>query len=120
MDISNLSVSEVACLDLLHPLTGEPIPGANLLMYGSDSAKYREMMIDIGRKRVERKGEPMTADEQAKEEITRLASLIKEIRGLEENGKNIADPVHLLTKYPWVREQADRFVMVRANFLPKA
>ncbi len=113
MDISNLSPNETAKLALKHPLTGEEMEGCYLVVYGSDSKVYRQMLLDVARERVDKK-------DDADAPIRGIARLVKEIHGLEENGKPIADPFYLLTNYPWVREQADVFVMKRANFLPNA
>lgn len=117
MDIKGLSPVESAKLELKHPVTFEVMPDAYLTVYGSDSKTYRAMMVEAARETAEKKPEPGEIYEKT---TTRLARLVKEIHGLEEEGKAITDPVRLLTDYPWIREQVDQFVMRRSNFLPKA
>ncbi|MGL4517067.1 MAG: hypothetical protein ACRCUH_10310 [Shewanella sp.] len=117
MDIKALSPSETAKLELTHPVTFEIIPDAFLMVNGSDSKAYRAMMVEVARESAEKK--PELGDMYEKTTV-RLARLVSEIHGLEEDGKTIKDPVKLLTDYPWIREQVDQFVMRRTNFLPKA
>jgi predicted phage-related endonuclease len=117
MDLKGLSPVESAKLELKHPVTFEVMPDAYLMVYGSDSKAYRSMIIDVARENAEKKIDLEGVYEKT---TARLAKLVKEIHGLEEDGKPIIDPVRMLTDYPWIREQVDQFVMRRANFLPKA
>lgn len=117
MDLKGLSPAETAKLELKHPVTFELIPGAYLMVSGSDSKAYRAMMVEVARESAEKKPE---LGDMYEKTTARLAKLVSEINGLEEDGKAIKDPVRLLTDYPWIREQVDQFVMRRSNFLPKA
>lgn len=117
MDLKGLSPAESARLDLKHPVTFEVIPDAFLMVCGSDSKQYRAMMVEVARESAEKKPDLDSAYDKTN---ARLAKLVVEINGLKEDGKPITDPVRMLTDYPWIREQVDRFVMQRSNFLPKA
>lgn len=117
MDLKGLSPAESAKLELTHPVTFEKIPDAYLMVCGSDSKKYRAMLVEVARENAEKQQDP----EKAYSNMTAgLAKLVVEINGLKEDGKAITDAVYLLTNYPWIRQQVDQFVMRRANFLPKA
>lgn len=117
MDLKGLSPAQSAKLELKHPVTFEVIPDSYLMVYGSDSKQYRAVMTEAAREPADK-----TADAEAvyTKATERLAKLVAEIHGLKEDGKDIANPVKLLTDYPWIRDQVDVFVMRRVNFLPKA
>jgi len=117
MDLKGLSPAQSAKLELKHPVTFEVIPDAYLMVFGSDSKQYRTVMTEAARESADKKPDLETVYEKSTE---RLAKLVAEIHGLKEDGKDISDPVKLLTNYPWIRDQVDVFVMRRVNFLPKA
>ena len=117
MDLKGLSPAQSAKLELKHPVTFEVIPDAYLMVFGSDSKQYRAVMTEAAREPADKTADAETVYTKSTE---RLAKLVAEIHGLKEDGKDIADPVKLLTNYPWIRDQVDVFVMRRVNFLQKA
>ena len=119
MGLKGLSPTESAKLEPLHPVTKEKIEGAFLTVHGSDSKRYRAMMAEAARD-IASQDAAQDTEASYKKTTERLANLIDEIHGLEEDGKPIKDAVKLLTDYPWLRQQVDGFVMRRSNFLPKA
>ena len=121
MDLSSLLPSDCATMTLRHPATGADMPGMTISLYGTDSAKFRELQKDAAREILSRKrGSDVDMDAADKKAIARLAELTVSIEGIEDGGKPVTDAAILYTKFKWVREQADVFIADRANFLPSA
>lgn len=121
MDLLSLLPKESAVMKLKHPATGEEIDGMELDIFGSDSRKFRDLQKEAAREILNRKrGAEIDLDENEAKAIKRLAELTGGIRGIEEDGKPVTDAVYLYGKYAWIREQVDKYITDRANFLPKA
>tara|TARA_R110002051_G_scaffold324424_2_gene421627 strand:+ start:24062 stop:24481 length:420 start_codon:yes stop_codon:yes gene_type:complete len=137
MDLSNLNVVEKAntgeVLKLLHPVTGEILNDAGekcadkkdvkcffVKVLGADSDLYRNVV----KRRLERlqnkKSKKIDMDESEAKGIDLLAKCTLDCY-LIEDGKPIEfsknEMVRLYTKYPWLREQVDKFIDERENFL---
>lgn len=120
MDLKGLKVANSATLKLRHPVTGKELKGVELELMGRDSAEFRRMVHEDARKMQERQGKADDPESVEERSLQRTAALTVAIRGLEEDGKPISDAVRLYQEYPWVYEQAQAFILSRANFLPKA
>lgn len=91
---------------------------------GTDSAAYRRAQNTNLNKRLAKRNVKLTADELEAETIGMLAEVTVGWSGF--NGAdgvpvacNRANATALYSKYPFIREQVDRFINERANFLPK-
>lgn len=131
MDLLSVTPCETARLQLEHPTTGAKLVGDDgqpitLELAGADSVAFRAASRSISNARIERpKGEKMTAEQFDADGLSVLAACVMgwssnfSIGGAcPEYSKDKAREI--LERFPWLREQADRFIAQRANFLPKA
>lgn len=128
MDLKQLDLGaacdEGATLTLEHPTTGEPLD-ATIVLYGPDSqvvAKLRREQSDRTLARVRRSGSKrVTAAELELEACQFLATATKSWSGVEEHGQAVPfsyeNAVRIYREHRWVREQVDRFVGDRGNFI---
>ena len=116
MNFSSLKVSDTGVLKLRHPLTGEVIEGAEIVMLGRDSKAFRNLVYE------QAKLGALSEDVKANDErnLERCCTLVVSISGIEEDGVPITDPMKLFTGYPWALEQAQVFILNRANFIQPA
>ncbi|MCO7058326.1 hypothetical protein [Pseudomonas juntendi] len=96
-----------------------------IFLQGSDSQAYRTAQNINLNKRLAKRNVKMTAEELEAETINMLAGVTVRWEGfLGLDGQPIActrqSATALYTKYPFIRDQADRFINERANFLPSA
>lgn len=114
MDLNSLSVNDGPVkMTLNHPVTGEPLTHDGeefyLEIYGRDSAVYKQALRDVQTEGVK---DPEEASAKVFARITTGITVF-------ENGKWVKKPdvERMFKAYPWMREQADRFVHNRANFM---
>jgi hypothetical protein len=112
-------------LVLLHPSTEEELDITITLM-GSDSDEYRTTI----KKRFEqaqrqqaksKKGNEIDLDEAEDKSRDLLAKMTLSWENVEEAGKKVSctfeSAKDLYKKYPWIREQVEKFISDRSNFI---
>ena len=126
-DLAKLDTSKVAeeGAELLvsHPTTGEDL-GIQITLIGTDSKTFRDISKSRATASLKKKSREIDLDQNEQDSIELLAKCTKGWTGITENGKEVAfsydNAVQLYTKYLWLREQIDRFMADRSNFLPSA
>ena len=126
-DLAKLDTAKVAEegaeLRVAHPTTGEDL-GITITLIGTDSKTFRDISKIRATMALKKKTREIDLDQNEQDSIELLARCTKGWSGITENGKDIPfnheNAVQLYTKYLWLREQIDRFMADRANFLPSA
>lgn len=126
-DLAKLDTSKVAEegaeLRVAHPTTGEDL-GITITLIGTDSKTFRDISKIRATMALKKKSREIDLDQNEQDSIELLARCTKGWSGITENGKDIPfnheNAVELYTKYLWLREQIDRFMADRSNFLPSA
>ena len=126
-DLATLDTAKVAeeGAELLvsHPTTGEDL-GIKIVLIGTDSKTFRDISKIRATMALKKKTREIDLDQNEQDSIELLARCTKGWFGITENGKDIPfnheNAVELYTKYLWLREQIDRFMADRSNFLPSA
>ena len=126
-DLAKLDTAKVAEegaeLRVAHPTTGEDL-GITITLIGTDSKTFRDISKSRATASLKKKSREIDLDQNEQDSIELLARCTKGWSGITENGKEIAfsydNAVQLYTKYLWLREQIDRFMADRSNFLPSA
>lgn len=119
-ELNTTDTNETATIDLLHPVTGQPV-GASITVYGQDSdvyrseiRKYEDRVVEYAKRN---RGKVMPSEMRDELALERLVACVESIDGLTENGEPLTDAARLFTKYPWIREQVEAGVTERANFI---
>lgn len=115
---------------VLHVLDarGEEIDGCTITLLSNDSASARKMRQQMTDKRMEKIARnpaglmtPMTANENEAQNCELLATLTVDWTGFTMDGNDMsfshANAIKLYTEVLAIREQVDRAVQVRANFI---
>ena len=126
-DLATLDTAKVAEegaeLRVAHPTTGEDL-GISITLIGTDSKTFRDISKIRATMALKKKTREIDLDQNEQDSIELLARCTKGWSGITENGKDIPfnheNAVQLYTKYLWLREQIDRFMADRSNFLPSA
>ena len=126
-DLATLDTAKVAEegaeLRVAHPTTGEDL-GITITLIGTDSKTFRDISKSRATASLKKKSREIDLDQNEQDSIELLARCTKGWSGITENGKDIPftheNAVKLYTKYLWLREQIDRFMADRSNFLPSA
>ena len=126
-DLATLDTAKVAEegaeLRVAHPTTGEDL-GITITLIGTDSKTFRDISKIRATMALKKKTREIDLDQNEQDSIELLARCTKCWSGITENGKDIPfnheNAVELYTKYLWLREQIDRFMADRSNFLPSA
>ena len=126
-DLATLDTAKVAEegaeLLVAHPTTGEDL-GIKITLIGTDSKTFRDISKTRATMALKKKSREIDLDQNEQDSIELLARCTKGWSGITENGKDIPfgheNAVELYTKYLWLREQIDRFMADRSNFLPSA
>ena len=126
-DLATLDTAKVAeeGAELLvsHPTTGEDL-GIKIVLIGTDSKTFRDISKSRATASLKKKTREIDLDQNESDAVELLARCTKGWSGITENGKDIPfnheNAVELYTKYLWLREQIDRFMADRSNFLPSA
>ena len=120
-DVSNLEQDDTTTIDLMHPATGDPIPGVTATIYGQDSEQCRIATRKAMNKYTEyprkHRGKFMPSEEQEKLDFDKVVSCVKSINGLVLKGKPISDVAEILTLVPAFREQIQAEITDRGNFI---
>lgn len=126
MDIQDLKISEkAATFSLRDPRTGAVLEhdGAEMTatVYGQDSLIYRKAFRDQQNQNRHLSGKELTLEEVDDLAIDLLAACVEEIsvfRSGEWLKYDLAGEIKgLLKDYKWIRDQIDRFIHTRANFI---
>jgi hypothetical protein len=131
MDLLTITPCETADMSLCHPVTGEAITGADgapviFKLAGADSVAFRNASRNIANKRMTRKkGELLSVESVDADNIGLLSECVMGWSGNFNLGGQVPEyskdkAFELINSHVWIREQIDRFVGSRANFLPKA
>lgn len=126
-DLATLDTSKVAeeGAELLveHPTTGEDF-GIKITLIGTDSKTFRDLSKSRATASLKKKSRDIDFDQGEAESIELLAKCTKGWEGITEDGIEVPfsyeNAVKLYTKYLWLKEQVDRFIVDRSNFLPSA
>lgn len=122
MDLSTLNTAkgatEGAELTLRHPVTNDELDG-KIRLKGGDSREYRAALHRTFQDRVKRGGRTYEETEDTTASI--LAEVTIDWGGIEENGEEVPfgyeNAKRIYSEYPWIREQVERFIADRSNFL---
>jgi len=138
MDLSTLEPVEGTTIPVLHPVTKEPLKHdtgkkddkgepifepITIDIVGQDSAQYRarSRFIQNSRLKTLRKGGDLVSEETEIQDIGTVAACITGWKNVELDGKkldfNKVNARALLTRLPWLREDIDRAIVDRTNFL---
>ena len=126
-DLAKLDTAKVAEegaeLHVAHPTTGEDL-GITITLIGTDSKTFRDISKSRATASLKKKTREIDLDQNESDAVELLAKCTKGWSGITENGKEVVfsfdNAVQLYTKYLWLREQIDRFMVDRSNFLPSA
>ena len=126
-DLAKLDTAKVAEegaeLRVAHPTTGEDL-GITITLIGTDSKTFRDISKSRATASLKKKTREIDLDQNESDAVELLAKCTKGWSGITENGKEVAfsydNAVRIYTKYLWLREQIDRFMADRSNFLPSA
>ena len=126
-DLAKLDTAKVAEegaeLHVAHPTTGEDL-GITITLIGTDSKTFRDISKSRATASLKKKTREIDLDQNESDAVELLAKCTKGWTGITENGKEVAfsddNAVQIYTKYLWLREQIDRFMADRSNFLPSA
>ena len=126
-DLATLDTAKVAeeGAELLvsHPTTGEDL-GIKIVLIGTDSKTFRDISKTRATASLKKKSRDIDLDQGEVESIELLAKCTKGWEGITEDGIEVKftyeNAVKLYTKYLWLKEQVDRFIVDRSNFLPSA
>jgi len=128
MDFSNYGTeksNDGAVMEVRDEATGLIYDGVTVTLKGTDSEVFRNYTQAKTQRRINSgKKEKFDAEANEKETLKLLAMLTVETKGIEFNKKaveqDLAGFVDMYKRLPWLRDQADRFIGDRANFLPSA
>ena len=126
-DLAKLDTAKVAEegaeLRVAHPTTGEDL-GITITLIGTDSKTFRDISKSRATASLKKKTREIDLDQNESDAVELLAKCTKGWTGITESGVEVPfsyeNAVKLYTKYLWLREQIDRFMVDRSNFLPSA
>ena len=126
-DLAKLDTAKVAEegaeLRVAHPTTGEDL-GITITLIGTDSKTFRDISKSRATASLKKKSREIDLDQNESESVELLAKCTKGWSCITESGVEVPfsyeNAVKLYTKYLWLREQIDRFMADRSNFLPSA
>lgn len=131
MDLANLDTarrgSEGSWMELRHPATGEPLgeegKRSRLLLLGGDSPEARLFQQQRADQRLrDSQSRVLSASDIEADDIEGLVALTRGLENIEVDGKQVSyspEAMRLLyRRFIWLREQANRWIVNRANFLP--
>ena len=116
-----------AFMHIKHPVTNVPMvekdgTKVGITFLGSDSDRFKSIRHESANSDMEQ-DRKKTAQEIDEKSILYVAQLATGWSGIDKGGKplefSIEAVVELLTKEPWIKEQADAFIGRRANYLGK-
>lgn len=107
-------------LEVIDPITGKSTD-VFIVLAGADSPQYRNTSLMFTRRRI-RNGARSEFDPEKleKENIEVLAACTLSWKGVVLEGKELPctreNAVMLYTRFPWVKEQVERFVIDRTSY----
>lgn len=130
MDLTTLdtrsAANEGAVIEILHPITEQPV-GVQIVILGADSDAYQTALRqqqDSRMRRLQRRNAlSLTLEEIEESQLDLLVACVKDWSGVVMAGKELActpENVREVLAHPglrWIREQIDRAIGDRANFL---
>lgn len=131
MDLNKLRLSKTetgSVLQILHPVTLEPIDGMTVTLLGQDSSLYRKLQLKrqqaaLDRMAKGRNAEKLDAEKLAQTTVDDLSQLTTAWTGFVDGGKELeCNPENVLkllkdNELAWLKDQMLEFVNERANFL---
>ena len=128
IDLSTLDSRKAAeagtQLALKHPVTGLPLEGWALTVIGYDAARYQAMSEEHQRRRFDRlaQSKRLTVEELRADSLELAAVLVSgwpptfDLDG-QPFPYSESNAVKLMHRFPWIREQVERFASDRGNFI---
>ena len=130
MDLASLDLSKFsencATLHVQHPITTENMVDENgqdvtITLLGMESSIAQRITKARAQKHLNARKSKQDLDEMRQFTISLLSKLVTASHGFTEDGVPIdladeATAIRIFTKYSWLREQVDEFLMDRANF----
>lgn len=126
MDLNKLSTAEAfdvgSVMQVMHPVTGEPVDGMTITLAGQDSRRYLDAQRAIADRRLTRK-DPMTAKDLEAEDLDGLVAVTIAWTGFEwGNEPTECTPTNVRRIYAdhgfaWLKRQVNAHVHERKNFL---
>lgn len=127
MDLSALKISAAGAeMPVLHPVTGDALTNdkgdaMTITLVGTDSVEFKSIVRDRLRKQPASKAKQVDLEEAEQRGIELLAKITQGWSGIQFEGKPLAfsyeNAVKLYSELPWLKEQVDKFVADRSNFI---
>lgn len=116
MDLKSLEMEETARRDVIHPLTGEVVTDDDgnpmwYEVYGSDTKHYRKAVAEVARD---------TDNAENSAEILIMKCILTWDIVVDGRSPKVAEAVEIFAALPWLRDQIDRAMHTRANFIKPA
>lgn len=129
-DITEFETTDIADMPVNNPKTGKPVmAGAKpvtITLAGRDSEVYRKISRELANKRIEAaraagKEVELSDEELQNEALDLLSALTLGWTGVVSGGEpfpfSTENARKMYERLPWLREDVDRFVGNRANFM---
>lgn len=122
-DLESLEQEDTAIIQLVHPGTGDDLPGLTVEVYGQDSPIFKEASrkAEVAYTEYSRRNRGKFMPPERREELDKqkVIKCTKAVNGLVYKGKPITEPEEAfnLPKYGWIYEQVVNGLMERANFI---
>lgn len=121
MDLSDFDMVPAATVDILHPTTGEVLPGVTLQIAGVDSEVFQQRQFALADARAKQQKKDITRKQLVQERLETLAICLVGWDGLELDGKAVPhtpeNAMALLKRLPWLQDQVDAAIVNRALHL---
>lgn len=128
IDLSSLNATEYADkgakMQVVHPVTGEPIEGMSITLLGKDSTVYNQRIAAAKRKAA--KAKKYGIEDAEDDALSNRIACTVAWEGMVFNGEPlecIPDNVRKIYAddgFRWLVDQVDAFQRDRSNFFPKA
>ena len=121
-DISSVDQEETVTFDIIHPATGEPIPGVTATVYGQDSDIFKEASRKYKARyqafAFKNQGKVTPAYEEQLD-VEKVARCTKSIDGLSDKGVPLTDVADIFARptLKFIYEQVVQKIMDRAGFI---
>jgi hypothetical protein len=130
LDLCKLELKDQGVwMNVMHPVTGQEIPNARILLLGFDSDEVQKSIRENQNARIKllgrRSSRTKAAEimEQERMNVIIAATIGWEMEGVLLDGKPFPPfskdaARRVYDRFPWLKEQVEEFVNDRANFLP--
>jgi len=121
MDLNEVTIDDTATIDILHP-NGDKTD-IKITIFGGDSDQHKAQEAKNRNKNMNaaRKGKKITAEQSDAQDDDLLIASVASWENVEENGKllecNSANIKKVFKAWPFVREQINRAIVDRTNFM---